>query len=328
VRLVTSGWTEHHRTAALLVTTALVADLAGLTEDPPVPFAVGVAVLVCILASLALDAFGGAVVGIVCAAALAGLRQLTGDWDQPAFAAALVETVAIVVAGVVAGTAGARLRRGVAPSAPSPLEPVYGSLGLFSHDVAMARLEEEVERAREHQRPLSLVVVDVSITRADLPHEGVSAALRAVARIVESRIGDRDVPFALAVDRLGVVLPESGSDQAWGVVGDILNAMDGARYTFGTQREMRRLADDINVDVGLAQYGPSLSTADAMLDAAVAVTRDDHGEEKDSLAVVSQAEVVTAGAAGEPGGRRGRHRAVRSRRLVYTRSTKPDEVAR
>lgn len=329
MRRVTSGWTEQHRVAALLVTPALVASLAGLTEDPPVPLAVGVAVLVCILTSLSLDAFGGAVVGIVCAAALVGLRQLTGHWDQPAFAAALVQTSAIVVAGLMAGVAGARFRSGVVAGPASALEPVHGSLGLFSHEGAMARLEEEVDRAREHSRPLCLVVVDVVITRAALPSEGVSAALRAAARIVESRVGDRDVPFALAVHRLGVILPEAGSDKAWEVVGDILSAIDGARYTFGAHREERRLADDIHIDVGLAQYGPALASADAMLDAAVAVTRrDDPGADQDSLAVVSEAEVVGAGPGDGPVGRRGRHRAVRSRRLVYARSTDPDEVAR
>lgn len=271
---VTWAWTDRHTAVAVMVTTILAASLAGLTERPPVPFAVATAVAVCALVSLTADGFGGAVVGIVCAAGLVAWRRLTGHWEAPDFVAALIETVAIVAVGVTAGLVGSRLRSQSAANMPSPFEPVYGSLGLFGQDAAMARLTEEVERARDNRRPLCLVLLDLDITNPDLPKDGASAALRAAARIVESRVGDGDVPFALAVDRLGVVLPEATSAKAWDIVGDILHAMADARFTFGSDREQRLMTDDLDVNVGLAQFGPSLPTTEALLDAAVAALEE------------------------------------------------------
>ena len=271
---VTWGWTDRHTAVALMMTTTLVASMAGLSESPPLPFAVAAAVVMCALVSLCLDGFGGAVVGIACAAGLVALRRLSGHWSEPDFVAALIETLAIVAAGVTAGVAGSRLRSGSAPHLPSPFEPVYGSLGLFGQHAAMARLDEEVERAQTNRRPLCLVLLDVAVTNPDLPKDGKSAALRAAARIVESRVGDSDVPFALAAERFGVVLPEAASARAWDVVGEILHAMSGARYTFGSEREQRLLTDDLDVNVGLAQLSPALPTSEAILDAAVAALEE------------------------------------------------------
>lgn len=267
---LTWGWTDRHTAVALLVATASAASLAGLTEAVPVPLAVAAAVALCAVVSLLFDGFGGAVVGIACAAGLVALRRATGHWQDPDFVAALVETIAIVATGVTGGLAGSRLRSGLATPAFSPFEPVYGSLGLFGQDEAMARLEEEVDRAREHRRPLSLVLLDVKVKDSDLSEAGGAAALRAAARIVENRVGDRDVPFALALDRLGVILPEANQTRAWEIVADILQAIDGARFTFGSGREQRSLADEIDLNVGLAQYGESLPSTEALLDAALA----------------------------------------------------------
>lgn len=267
---VTWGWTERHTAVALMLSVSLVASMAGLTEDPRVSFAVVAAVVISALISLALDGFGGAVVGIACAAGLVGLRRLTGHWDEPDFVAALVETLAIVATGVTAGLVGSRLRNLGEARAPSAFEPVYGSLGLFGQDAAMARLSEEVDRAGTNSRPLCLVILDVAVRNPDLSKEGGSAALRAAARIVESRVGDADVPFALAVGRLGVVLPEASPARAWDIVGEILHAVSTARFTFGSERQQRMLADDIEVKVGLAQFGPSLATPEMLLDAALA----------------------------------------------------------
>lgn len=266
----TWGWTDRHTAVAVMVTTASAASLAGLTEAVPVPLAVAAAVAVTAAVSLLLDGFGGAVVGIACAAGLVAVRRATGHWQDPDFWAALVETLAIVATGVAGGIAGSRLRNGSAAPALRPFEPVYGSLGLFGQDEAMARLEEEVDRAREHRRPLSLVLLDVTVKNPDLSEAGGAAAMRAAARIVENRVGDRDVPFALATDRLGVVLPEANRTRAYETVAEILGAIDSARFTFGPEREQRHLADDINLHVGLAQYGPSLSSTEALLDAAIA----------------------------------------------------------
>lgn len=275
----TWGWTDHHTAVALMVASVSAASLAGVTEAVPVPVAVAVAVALCAAVSLLLDGFGGAVVGIACAAGLVAVRRATGHWQDPDFVAALVQTLALVATGVTGGLAGSRLRSGPAAVALSPFRPVYGSLGLFGQDEAMARLEEEVDRAREHRRPLSLVLLDVKLKNPKLAEAGGAAAMRAAARIVENRVGDRDVPFALASDRLGVILPEANRMRAWEVVADILQAIDGARFTFGSEREQRSLADDIDINVGLAQYGTSLPSTEALLDAAIAALVESADEE-------------------------------------------------
>ncbi len=276
-----SAWTEPHTRVALLLIVALAGSFAGLLEPPPLPFWVATAIGVSAAVALAFDAFGGALVGLVVAAGLVGLRRLTGTWESELFWVLLLETSAIVGVGVMAGLAGDALRRfradGEAPA--GSMAPVFGSLGLFDRDVALVRLEEEVERARDHRRPLTLLLIETDITDDRLGPEAREMAYRAIARIVESRMRDDHVPFAASLDRLGSVMPETTSADAWQYVGEILDAVADARFMDRSAGTQRRLADAVEVHVGLAGFGASRSSPDALLDAATTALHQARSQE-------------------------------------------------
>ena len=265
---MTSAWTDAHSRVALAFAVGFAGCLMGLAEEGALAFWVAGAVALAAIASLALDAFGGIVAGLVAAAALVAVKRLAGEWNSDAFLLSSAETVVILLAGVTAGLAGAALRRADSDRDDESgiLAPVFGSLGLLSHDVAMARLEEEVERAREHRRPLTVIRVDVDITAASLDAPERDAAVRAVARILESRLHERDVPFAITPDRLGAILPETDAAEGWQRVGEVADALAAACFTSRTTETRIRVADAVEIRVGLAQFGPRISSADALLD--------------------------------------------------------------
>jgi hypothetical protein len=267
---VTSGWTERHTAVALLLMAMSAAPFAGFTESAPVAVWVAAAALLTAGVALALDPWGGAVAGLVGAASLVGVRQLTGQWTPAQFGPAAVETLAIVIVGGLSGYVGNRLRARPGETAPREgFKPAYGSLGLLGPDAALARLEEEAARSAGFGRGLSLALLDVTVTE-DLPPAGRQAVHRAVARLLESRTAEADVPFALSADRLGVIFPEASGLTAWDTVGEILQALGGATFTFGPDRTSRSLAGAADIHAGIAQLGPGRESAQALLEAAVA----------------------------------------------------------
>ena len=251
---------------------AIAATLAGLTEAQPVPVLVAGSVLLTVCAALAFDALGGALLGLAAAAGLIGIRRLVGDWGPESFEPALVEVLGLVAAGAAAGSTGRALRRvgTIIPAASGLMEPVYGLLGFVAHDAALARLEEEVERARAHSRPLALVLIDIEVTDPSLEGTARESALRAVARVLETRIREHDVPFAIDADRLGAIMPETSSEGAWQRVGDVLDALSLATFMARDDLGPKYLSGVVDLHVGLTELSQARSSPDALLDTAIA----------------------------------------------------------
>lgn len=269
MRRLTWGWTDQHAAVAFLFTAGLVAALAGLIDGGWVPVGVAVAVLLAGLVSLSLDVWGGAVVGLVMVAGLVAVRRGGSAWTQDDFAAATIEALAIMFAAAVAGFAGDRLRRVAGGGvARSTWESLYGSLGLLGADAGMARLEEEASRSHRNGRPVTVALLEIVTPAADLSKEERVAACRTVARIIESRAGEHDMPFALAENRVGIIFPEVGAPAAWDAVGHILDACTTAEFTYGSQRAPRKLVELVELYVGIAQYGRERDTWQTLLDAA------------------------------------------------------------
>jgi GGDEF domain-containing protein len=280
VRHLTSGWTDQHAAVALLFTVALVSTLAGLIDGGWVPVAVAVAALLAGLVSLSLDVWGGTVVGLAAVAALVAVRRAGSAWTRDDFAAAAVEALALICTGAAAGFTGSRLRRASGDVHRAAREPTHGSLGLLGADAGMARLEEETRRARRNGRPVTLALLEIVTPADDLSAEERSAACRTAARIIESRAGEDDLPFALAENRVGIIFPEIGASAAWDAVGHVLEACATAEFTFGSERAPRKLLERAELDVGISQYGAGRDTWQTLLDAAseaLARARDERG---------------------------------------------------
>jgi PleD family two-component response regulator len=142
----------------------------------------------------------------------------------------------------------------------------------------MARLEEETRRAHRNGRPVTLALLEIVTPGPDLFAEERAAACRTVARIVESRAGEDDLPFALAENRVGIIFPEVGASAAWDAVGQVLEACATAEFTVGSERAPRKLMELAGLDVGIAQYGPGRDTWQTLLDAASEALAGARGE--------------------------------------------------
>lgn len=278
---MTSGWTDSHRRVAAAFIVGFSATLVGLAEDGDVAVWVGAAVAAVAVISLVTDAVGGLVVGLAAAAAVIGARRIFGPWGSDVFWSSFVQTAALLATGVASGVAGAALRHvggadGGRAASLAP-EPVFGSLGLLDGDMALARLEEEIERAVRHGRPLTLALFEVEVVDDALDGDGRRAALRAVARALEGRLGDQDVPFATAADRLGAILPETDVLAALERVGSVLDAVTRAQFTVRTDGSLHALADAARVHVGLADLDRRTGDGAALLDAATVAVRRSRG---------------------------------------------------
>lgn len=267
IRLATSGWTDRHAAVAVLLAVSLAGACVGQLEESRTAVLVAAALAVVVTLGLAVDRWVGALIGLAGAVAVVALRRLWGAWSPEAFGPALLETLVLVTAGVLSGRAGQRLRGSASPVVVSPFEPAYGSLGLLGQDAALARLEEEVARAERLEGAVILLLLDADVHES--ASDGRSAALRAVARLVESGAGSQDIPFAMSANRLGIVFPDATPAAVWDVVDRILAAVATATYTHGVERELRGLQSAVGLRIGIAQQSTQATTAQGLLDEAV-----------------------------------------------------------
>lgn len=264
--------TPEQRAVATCLAVVGVVSVAGVMGSTGVAVAVALAVAVTAAVSLFLDQFAGFIIGLAASAALILGRRLLGPWGDEEFWLALAQTAGLVAAGVTAGATGRRLRprSGQSDQVGTLLpEPVFGSLGLLDAHVALDRLVEEVERARAHDRALTVLLLDVHAVDPSSA-EFARSAQRAVSRIFESRLPETDVPFALAEDRLGAILPETTSAGAWERVGLVLDAVAAGRFGVRSEGREHPLEDHVRIEVGMSELRPGVADADALLDAATA----------------------------------------------------------
>ncbi|MFC5380882.1 hypothetical protein [Aquipuribacter nitratireducens] len=260
-------WGERQAFAAVaLVTAAVVGALT--VGDPAVPAtATLVAVAVCAVVPVAADGLVGLLVGLLSAAALVVVRQWTGAWTPESFGRSLATTVLLLLLGWAVGRLGKRLRGSSRPEPSLAQAAAFGSMGLVTEVVAEARLEEEALRAQRHRRVLSVMLVRTSVV--DGSADRADAAQRVAARHVEAALRRTDVPFALAPDLVGAILPETPAEGAWQVAGSLLERVADTTFTDRDERSRQRLGDHATVAVGIATLPDDGADARTLLAAAL-----------------------------------------------------------
>ena len=272
---VTTDWTDQHiSVVGALLTASITGGLAALGEGSYALWGLG-ALLLTILGAMATDAFGGIVAGFVGAAVVIGARQLGGAWTTADFALALALTVCLVVVGWATGVATVRMRPPLDVRALADAGPAFGSLGLLPAPLALARLDEEVARARRHGRPLTVVLVSAETIDPALSDAAVDALHRTVARLVESLVPETAVPFALAPDEVGAILPETDEHDAWELLGPVVDAAGRASFTVREQDERRALFECAELHAGLVSLSDDAPDADRLLAALRQTVRAD-----------------------------------------------------
>ncbi|MEO7117434.1 MAG: hypothetical protein ABIZ34_00525 [Candidatus Limnocylindrales bacterium] len=257
---------------ALASLAALTGAAAAITEGTDQGLLMVGAVAATFVVSLGWDGWVGIVVGLLAAGLVTLIRQTSGTWLPQNFAPAALETIALVATGWSAGRVGQMLNAGRSGpgSDASAGGGVYGSLGMLEADVALVRLEEEVQRGSTYGRDLSLLLIEVELVGAEVDRETEDEVYRASARLTETLLRAADVPFSFSRERIGAILPETDMEAASIASGRILEALSNATFTDQRTRRRRRLADVASVHLALVSLGPGLPTAGELLDAALA----------------------------------------------------------
>ena len=264
----TWAWTEAQRSVAVLAAgTAATGGLAAAASSPYDVVGVLSAALT-VAAALTVGALGGLAAGLGGAALVIAARRIGGAWTPDDLPLALALTAAFLFLGWLAGAAGKQLRqRGAEAPVAAGTAPAFGSLGLLPADLAQARLDEEITRARRHRRPLTLVLLRIRITEDGLSEGARRAALRTSARLVESLLPETAVPFALAADEVGAILPETDEAGAWELLGPVVDAASRASFSVRESDERRSLVDCAALQAGLLPLTRQHDDAEAVLTA-------------------------------------------------------------
>jgi hypothetical protein len=255
---------------AFLLVPALIAIAAASNAEPSnVTFVVAALLIVVAMLAMRAGMLGGALVGVVVGAAILYVIRSAGRWDPGVYPAAGVVVMGSVVVGLIAGSIGSMLRnvRGSAPAWADAL-PVLGSLGLLHPSIGEARLDEEIERARYADAPLSILRINTAL-RHDLTGPDRDRALRAVSRSFESLLHVIHVPFAYSEVDLVAILPEMGAADASELAERVRLRAAEATVIVGRDRVRRRFGELGTVHSGVATFRIDGHSGETLLAAAV-----------------------------------------------------------
>ena len=137
--------------------------------------------------------------------------------------------------------------------------------GLYNRRYLQDHLAKELHRAARSARPVGLVVADVDQLKRvndDLGHGAGDRVLRAVARVLESGVRDRDVVCRVGGDEFVLVLPDSAFPVA-------LQRADQLRDAVAHLIDTGPDGDPgVTVSMGVAVFPEHGTTAEALLRAA------------------------------------------------------------
>ena len=139
-----------------------------------------------------------------------------------------------------------------------------GLTGLYNHRYLHERLSEELERAREDERPLSLLICGLDQFKAFNELHGHSAgdgALRAVARAIDDAIRQVDLAARYGGEEFAVILLGSDADAAAEVAERIRLEIAAVQMVPGKQAHL-------TVSIGLASYPADAGLKEELLDKA------------------------------------------------------------
>lgn len=136
--------------------------------------------------------------------------------------------------------------------------------GLYNYRYFKHRLNQEIEKARRNMRQLSLIILDIDNFKDfndSFGHPIGDIALKEAAGIFKEKIRDNDVITRYGGEEFLLLLPDTGTDEAYLVAERIRLAMES--HTFKTEDRLTDL--NITVSGGIATFPLHAKTAEALL---------------------------------------------------------------
>ena len=135
--------------------------------------------------------------------------------------------------------------------------------GLYNRRRMLERLQEEYNRAKRYQYPISCIFIDIDHFKAVNDTHGHAAGdevLREVSSLVRGCIRAYDVPCRYGGEEIVVLLPQADAEQALIAAERIRSAVEGMTRDFGKI--------SVTVSVGISSYPDTAQDAQGILEGA------------------------------------------------------------
>lgn len=139
--------------------------------------------------------------------------------------------------------------------------------GLYNRRYLNNRLNQELSRCKRHERPLSLMMIDIDHFKRlndSMGHEAGDQALRSITRFIGEQIRESDVACRFGGEEIILVLPEASLNHARERATRLL---EGISQLSLTTRDGRRMPD-LTVSIGLAVYPEHADSGESLINAA------------------------------------------------------------
>jgi diguanylate cyclase (GGDEF)-like protein/putative nucleotidyltransferase with HDIG domain len=150
---------------------------------------------------------------------------------------------------------------------------VDAKTGLFNARHFATVFQEELNRSKRFQRPMSLIMADLDLLRDinnTYGHLAGDAVLRGIAKVFHQELRQYDVPARFGGEEFSILLPETPPEQAFEIAERIRRAVAAKFYEVETSSEPIRAT----ISMGVASFPRDGSDANELVHAAdVAVYR-------------------------------------------------------
>jgi diguanylate cyclase (GGDEF)-like protein len=136
--------------------------------------------------------------------------------------------------------------------------------GLYNYRFLLQRMDEEIERARRFERPLSLLMVDADeFKRFNDTHGHITGdhALAELADVLRSAVRDVDVVCRYGGEEFAVLLPETDAEGAFVAAEKLRDAVASHLFPDGDGTPAHRLT----ISLGLASFPRSADDREELL---------------------------------------------------------------
>jgi diguanylate cyclase (GGDEF)-like protein/putative nucleotidyltransferase with HDIG domain len=150
--------------------------------------------------------------------------------------------------------------------------------GLRNHRYLQERLDEEISRAHRHQRPLSLVMLDLDHFRginAAHGHQAGDDLLQQLAQVVRAGLRDSDIPTRYGGEEFAIIMPETSKTEAELAGERVRRSVEGHAFRLRSPDGPQQL--QLTISLGVAELPDDTADKEGLIMAAdVALLRAKH----------------------------------------------------